>query len=129
MSFIYLFYCFYSIYLHTLQTYIQMGQKTYESQHSAAFRKVRRLLQRHVYPYPSHLYNYCTKKCLHFNHLALFTPLQLYSNWLNLFTAVLLWFDSMMTVAYGPIHVKVFSVILQYKYLRNKFEHFVSLVS
>ena len=57
-----------------------MGQKTYESQHSAAFRKVRRLLQRHVYPYPSHLYNYCTKKCLHFNHLALFTPLQLYSN-------------------------------------------------
>jgi hypothetical protein len=81
------------------------------------------------YPYPSHLYNYCTKKCLHFNHMALFTPRQLYPNWLNLFTAVSLWFDSLMMVACGPKHVKVFSVILQYKYLRNKFVHFVSLVS
>ena len=81
-----------------------------------------------VYPYPSHLYNYFRKKCLHFKHLALFTPRQLYPNWLNSFTAVLPWFDSLMMVTCGPIHIKAFSVILQYKYLRNKFVHFVSLV-
>jgi len=45
-----------------------------------------------------------------------------------LFYAVLLLFDSLMIVPCGLKHVGIFFVVLQYKYRRNKFVHFVGLV-
>jgi hypothetical protein len=41
--------------------------------------------------------------------------------------AAFLWFDSLMMVPCEPRHVGIFGVMLYYKYLRNKFVHFVGL--
>ena len=47
---------------------------------------------------------------------------------LILFYAFFLWFDSLMMFLCRPKRVGIFSVILLYKYLRNKFVDFIGLV-
>jgi hypothetical protein len=44
------------------------------------------------------------------------------------FYAALLWFGSRIMIACVSKHVGIVSMILQYKYLRNNFVHFVCLV-
>jgi len=66
---------------------------------------------------------------MHFNRLTLLQYVSCVQKWLIWFYAVLLWLDSVMMGPCKPQYVRMFSVILQYKYLRNNCVHFVGLVS
>jgi hypothetical protein len=91
-------------------------------------RRVMRLLyllltasSRQQYQDPSHLYK-STNKCLHLNHFFFYNTSVVYiSDWLIWYYAVLHCFDGRLRTE----TCRDIRVTLQYKYLRNKFGHFV----
>jgi hypothetical protein len=78
---------------------------------------------------PAHLYNSCTKKCLHFDCLTLLHHINCVQKWLIWFYTLLPWFDFLMMVPWGSKQVGIWSVTSWYKYRRDTFVHFVALES
>lgn len=73
--------------------------------------------------------HHTANKCLHFKHMTILHHVSCVQKWLIWFHVVMLWLDSLRMVHCTLKQVAIFSVMLQNKYLMNKFVHTVGLVS
>jgi len=70
------------------------------------------LNQEIAHQYAAYLYNYSTKKCLHFKYMVLLHYVKSVQKWLIPFYVLLLWFESHMMFPCGLKYVGIFGVIL-----------------